>query len=137
MGYQTRTKRLLDALFHDHPEMTFSAAEVQQYLIQEGQVPARSTVYRLLHEMTDAGELWKSVHPDSKKTVFRLSQGRVCTHHLHFVCSQCGASVHMDEQISKTISQLLSQRFQTKLDMAHSVLTGECEHCSQDSDKER
>lgn len=136
MAYQTRLKKMVASLFLSSPGIAFTFEDISRRLSGTDKPPSRSSLYRLLHDMSAAGMIQQSVHPDTMKTSYRLSQGESCNHHLHFVCSQCGTSLHVDEEVSSVITGLMAETLHTTIDMKQSVLIGQCNHCSSASHEE-
>ena len=97
-------------MFEKSPGQHFSAEEVYNRLIEQGNDIGIATVYRILMQFADAGLLRKS-NFDGDKAWFELDDGQ---HHDHLVCLDCGrVEEFFDPEIERRQQQVaLSKGFE-------------------------
>ena len=49
--------------------------------------PGESTVYRLIKQLVESGEVKRTVRGNSRTFVYQLTDGESCHHHLHMYSS--------------------------------------------------
>ncbi len=87
---------------------------------------ARSTLYRLVGRLEEEGLLESAMVGGSKCYAYRPEE---CHAHLHMTCSVCGRCIHLDEEESRKLKNLLRNDTGFELDVFSSVLIGTCMEC--------
>ena len=127
-NYQTKPRQQVLGFLAKNPENLFTADELASALESEygSEAPGKSTVYRLVGKL-EREEQIRSIKPEgSRRTCYQLNQ---CHHHLHLQCSDCGQLIHMRENASSILTQLVLERTGFSVDEHHTVLYGRCEKC--------
>lgn len=101
MSYDTHQKRLVLEALRESGEC-LSAAELAERLPEVG----FSSVYRILSQA--AGENLVAVTARGRTRFYSYLGG--CQHHLHGSCVRCGALIHLDEETSSRISEILEEK---------------------------
>lgn len=100
MSYNTQQKRdVLNTLKNSDKALT--AAEVAEALPSVG----LSSVYRILSSLEKEGLVAVSVKERKRCYSFLGS----CQRHLHATCRECGSLVHLDEEASRRIEEILEE----------------------------
>ena len=96
--YQTEQKKMLVAFLKSHPEKQFSAEELTQIFQEEEEsgAPGKSTVYRLVVQLTDDGILRRFPKQQGRGWLYQYHSAHDCKGHLHLKCVACGSLLHLE-----------------------------------------
>ena len=126
--YQTKQKRQLIDFFKNNNRKPFLMNEIISAVCPDGK--GKSTIYRIISQLTDAGELIK-MQDDSKSILYQyVGEGTDCCSHFHLKCSECGNLIHLDCEHIDKISQHIFDEHDFILDMKKTVFYGICRDCS-------
>jgi len=50
-------------------------------------------------------------------------------HHHHLVCSKCGKSIELDENVFAPVKRSLGEKYGFRIDLKHAVMSGLCKDC--------
>ena len=130
-GYHTEQKQMLALFLQKHSERAFTVEEICQALREEcGETaPGKSTLYRLMTAMVEAGTVKRFVRGNSRKFVYQLVDGEHCDAHLHLKCTDCGRLFHMEEQASDRLLSQIRAISDFSVSEEKTVLFGTCSAC--------
>ncbi|MBR1739627.1 MAG: transcriptional repressor [Ruminococcus sp.] len=94
--------------------------------------PGESTVYRLIKELVESGEVRRTVKGNSRKFLYQITDGEACRGHLHLKCDSCGQVYHMHDQTTAEMIEKILEKESFELDKSI-VLSGKCERCRKSS----
>ena len=95
--------------------------------------PGRSSVYRMLSELYDAGEVAKLPAKDGDGFVYQyVGNSHRCHTHFHLHCTACGRVTHLECKCGDTIAEALSASHQFSVDRGRSGLYGLCAACAKE-----
>lgn len=128
--YCTKTRSLILKYITAYQNKQFSAAEMNEYLTEEGCSINLATVYRNLDKLTDEGTLIRYKYADKNCCMYQYAgDSTKCLHHLHMKCRECGKIIHLECDFMNQISGHLLKEHGFTIDCAGSVLLGVCEDC--------
>ena len=90
--------------------------------------PGESTVYRLIKQLVEEGEVKRTVKGCSREFLYQITDSEKCRMHLHMKCSECGGLFHMNDKISENLINELLEKEGFYLDR-NMVLSGICKNC--------
>ena len=94
--YNTIQKgELLDFLGR-HRTSAYTVKEIADLMKADSAIPkppGESTVYRLIKQLVESGEVKRTVRGNSRTFVYQLTDGESCHHHLHMKCVTCGKQI--------------------------------------------
>jgi len=126
--YQTRQQEAIESLFASRAEECLTAETVYNALQLQGMDVGKTTVYRAITRLCQAGRLRKYVSHDSGGAA--LFQYNPCQEsHLHIRCVHCGALAHLHCDEVLAFSNHLSHHHGFTLDEGQTILYGCCEDC--------
>ena len=135
--YNTEQRTLLIEFLKRHSDTAFSAEDSACGIKEEfeGNIPAKSTVYRLLPKLLHEGKVKRFEKSDSRQLLYQIVDGHNCDKHLHLKCVGCGKLLHMSDTASDAVLNdvLLSNHF--AIDKEKTVLFGMCSQCERDREK--
>ena len=105
------------------------ADEIYRQLCGTGAVLGRSTVYRLLGELSEAGAVRKYAAKGGGVYQF-VGERADCGGHLHLQCLSCGRVCHLKCDCNEEISSHLMKAHGFLMDSGSSVLLGTCAVCA-------
>lgn len=135
MGYQTKQKNLLLRFLKEH--------ETEQLTIEEisAQMPegmGKSTLYRLMNQFTEQGEVLRFRGGDQKSVRYQLvnCEHGGCKDHFHAQCMTCGRLFHLHCEFLNDFGNHLGDCHQFQINPSQTILYGVCKTCVNDDSKE-
>lgn len=132
--YRTEQKKILTEFLSHHRDESFTIDEIEAKLrfeAEEGiQLPARSTIYRLIDRLCVEGQVRKFIAPNERKASYQFVAGGHCDAHLHLQCTDCGKLFHMEESVSDELIRQISRCNNFSVDEEETVLYGRCALCN-------
>ena len=129
--YNTHQKEELKCFLARHKSESFTVRQIADMMKADPEVskaPGESTVYRLVKELVESGEVKRTVKGNSRNFVYQLTEGEGCHHHLHMKCVTCGKLYHMNDEESREIVERIFREESFELDKS-AVLPGKCKDC--------
>lgn len=129
--YVTAQKEELKAFLSRHKSEGLTARQIADMMKADPEVtksPGESTVYRLIKELVEAGEIKRTVKGNSRSFLYQLTEGEGCHHHLHMKCITCGKLYHMNDEESRELVEKIFRDENFELDQS-AVLPGKCAAC--------
>lgn len=116
---------ILEILDGQHTHLT--AAQVYEHIRQNLTAVNRSTVYRALKRLVDAGEVTISDMGMEGLVYERRSD---IPHH-HLVCQTCGKILMLDDNQVRTFFDGVENTYSFRIATDHLILYGVCMNCAQ------
>ena len=120
----TPQRRLIADILHDNGDR-LTAEEIISYVQFRMQGVSKSTIYRTLELLEEAGCIYKSEMGD-RLIYHHAEEG----HHYHMVCSNCGKTIDCDEDLFTPVEKSLCKKYGFSINFKHMVLEGLCAECS-------
>ncbi len=120
----TPQRRLIIDLIHDSSEQ-FSAEDIIAHVQTRMQGVNKSTIYRTLELLEEAGCVFKS----EKGGQFIYHHAEMGHHHL--VCSKCGKTIDCEGELFASLEKELEGKYRFRIDFKHLVMSGLCEKCKE------
>lgn len=129
--YRTRQRDALTEFFKRNQDRSFSVDEATSRLREETpeSAPGRSTVYRLMADLLEAGTIRRFPSENGRQAAYQYAGGAVCEAHLHLKCVRCGSFIHVSEEVSRRVSAQIFEFDQFAIDNKETVLSGVCAMC--------
>lgn len=136
-GYNTKTRQLILAYLQENQRHAVSAANILQYLEDNGLPTSPTTVYRYLDKLAAEKHIMKYVADKGEKAVFQyVDEGSYCQSHLHLKCIECGQIYHLDCGFMDEVRQHLMSSHGFALECNGSILYGTCARCREKHNKQ-
>lgn len=129
--YNTVQRAELLEFMSRHRASAYTVKEIADMMKTDSDIPkppGESTVYRLIKELVESGEVKRTVRGNSRTFVYQLTDGENCHHHLHMKCMSCGKLYHMDDEASRALVERIMEEDSFELDSS-AVLPGRCGGC--------
>ena len=128
--YQTAGRAALLAYLKEKTTDTPQGAdEIYRCVLETGAAVGRSSVYRLLGELVEAGVVRKYAAKGGSVYQF-VGECAGCGGHLHLQCLSCGRVSHLKCDCNEEISSHLRKTHGFLVDSGRSVLFGTCAACA-------
>jgi len=128
--YDTAGRRALAAyLKNSATGAPQTAEEIILGLQNTGATVGKSSVYRMLGEMAEAGQVRKFTGA-GECTAYQYAGEGDCHGHLHLQCLSCGRVSHLKCDCGGEIVAHLQRTHGFVVDQGHSVLYGTCAACA-------
>ena len=137
--YQTEQKKLLVAFLASHADRQFSAEELAAVFDSDGEggrVLGKSTVYRLVVQLTEDGILRRFPREQGRGWLYQYHSAEDCHGHLHLKCKNCGVLLHLECGMGKELLDHIEMIHRFKVDNSASVLYGLCAACRTKEERE-
>ena len=130
--YQTKQKKHLVEFLKNNISKQLSINEIISNVCPDG--IGKSTIYRLISQMTKSGTLLKLRGEDAKSILYQYAgDGTQCSNHFHLKCENCGTLIHLDCDHIEKISKHINNEHHFTVNMKKSVLYGLCSSCNEKS----
>lgn len=123
--YHTEQREQLLTFLRTHADRAYTAEELAEQL---GGSPALSTVYRLINRLAEEGDVRRLYRDGSRRFLYQATGGEACRSHLHLQCTACGRLIHLDDDTSEAMRQMLDTA-DFEVDEGRTVLLGHCRTC--------
>ena len=124
--YNTNQRQIIVDFLKNNSETQYTIEQIASKTVSVG----KSTVYRLINKMVDEGVVRRTVKGNSRQFLYQYAATAGCASHLHMKCRECGKILHMDDERSKDLMNLLQESTKFDLDIKETLLMGTCEKCN-------
>ena len=124
--YRTEKREALASFLRSHQKEAFSLEELCEILCPDGK--GKSTVYRLIAQLTDEGIL-RRFSREGGGISYQYIGGDACGAHLHLRCTACGRVIHLEGGAAAPLGTLLEKEYGFRLNEGRTVLLGLCADC--------
>ncbi|MEO5679531.1 MAG: transcriptional repressor [Acidimicrobiales bacterium] len=121
----TSARRALVAALVEAADHHVTAEDLVEAVHRSNPVVHRSTVYRTLEALEQAGVV-EHVHLGHGRAVYHLADDR----HHHLVCDRCGAVVQVPESVVAPLRDELASGYGFVVNGRHFALPGVCRACA-------
>ena len=127
--YNTVGKTALIQFLSSHPDCQFTAEELCAAIHGDSQV-GKSSIYRQLSELCDAGSVRKFTNASGNRSMFQYVGSHCdCDGHFHEKCLRCGKIEHLDCHASAEFFEHLLKEHGFEVHCGQSILYGLCAEC--------
>lgn len=127
MTYNTDRKNEIITLLSSERERAFTTEEICERILNGG---GKSTVYRIISELTSKGIIKKLSDPNSRHVRYQYLGERSCSEHLHLKCKSCDRLIHLDKSTSELVMNYIQRADSFTLDPTE-ILSGLCSLCKE------
>lgn len=130
-GYRTRQRAAILQYFQSHPHAHLTAEELCDALRTDGISVGKSTVYRALDKLCEAGTVRRFTMSAGESACYQYAGGtkETCCTHFHLKCLVCGTLYHIPCEHLDELSAHLGIQHNFTVDYAKTVLYGTCDPC--------
>lgn len=126
--YQTEQKKQVLQFLKANNKKQYTIDEIVAGIQGENK-PGKSTIYRIIKQLVEDGQVKRSNKNNTRQFVYQLLDGEACHHHFHMQCDNCGKLFHLKEEETKMVQGFLQQQEEFQLDVSRCVLYGTCTAC--------
>lgn len=126
--YQTRQQDAVEAFFSSHEQECLSAEEAYQRLLDGGCDIGKTTVYRVITRLFQAGRLRRYAAGERGEPA-RYQYNPCQESHLHIRCINCGTLEHLHCEEVEAFASHLTCHHGFTLDESQTILYGCCKNC--------
>ena len=95
--YRTKSKDAIRAYLDTHREHSFSAYDVNEYMLENDIQVNLTTIYRNLDKLTESGEVMKYKTAEDEFCRYQCARPHAqCQGHIHMQCRECGNLFHLE-----------------------------------------
>ena len=129
--YITEQKTLLLDFLREHGERSYTIDELMEKMSESGigNLPGKSTLYRLIHRLCDEGKVKKFAEEGARGFAYQAFIGEHCSTHLHMKCVRCGRLLHLEHEISDELLDRIRSVSDFSISESDTVLFGSCADC--------
>lgn len=130
-GYKTRQREQILQLLLAHQEEHFSVDRIVDCLRAQQQQVGRSTVYRYLEKLVQAGKARKYYIEEGAGACYQYAgEQSSCHEHFHLKCTSCGRLIHVECNYLEQVSEHVLAHHSFTIDHTKTVLYGLCADCA-------
>ena len=129
MGYKTEQKEKLITYMKSHTTEQLPMKTIVADMIAQG--VGESTVYRLLKELVESGEVRRFVCSHNRRFFYQANTDQTCGHHMHLKCLACGRMVHLNAFVSDFMCKQVLAANRFAIDEHMTLLYGYCVSCKE------
>ncbi|MCR5147926.1 MAG: transcriptional repressor [Eubacterium sp.] len=128
--YKTKHKDEIVGFLLKQPNVSFSVGDIFESLVAEGVVISKSTIYRQLDRLVEAGMIKRFYSSSNAEYCYRYV-GSECKKidYYTFHCEKCGKVVNVSNEDLGSLRKLLLSKYSLTINADNSVLGGVCEEC--------
>lgn len=128
MGYKTGKRELILELLSRDADASYTIEQIAAAITDDGH--GKSTVYRLVSELVDAGCLRRLSDGRTRHATYQYVGEEHCHRHMHLKCKSCGRLIHLDEGLSRDFEKKILSLGGFLLEEG-SFLFGTCRECTE------
>ena len=126
-SYQTEQQKQLWSCLSQNADRPLTVEELLDRVRDAGgQVPGKSTAFRLMTKWVEEGRVLRTVSGNSRRFVYQLAGCGNLPPHLHLKCVDCGRLIHLDSAESEALLGRVRQKSGFQIDEESTVLLGHC-----------
>ncbi len=129
MSYNTvQRKAVIDFLSQNNSKQ-FTINEIVEAFENIEKAPGKSTIYRIITRLVSDGIVKRFVQGHSRHFSYQIAGcGSHCSH-IHLKCTLCGKLIHLNNDITDKIHNLLSEGTDFVINNDQTVIYGICMSC--------
>ena len=128
--YMTSQKKQLLSFLSENKDRHFTIEEIAEKMAESGHAPGKSTLYRQMSRLLEAGTVRRFEVADSKSFVYQYTQDTdSCSDHFHLKCIKCGKFIHMECPMMTELQEHVLSEHGFAIGAGKSVIYGECAAC--------
>ena len=85
-------------------------------------------MYRIVSDMVEEGTIRRITDPHSRRVSYQYIESSHCSEHLHLKCQKCGKLIHLDNETTHSLQDILMKAKNFNIDES-AMLFGRCESC--------
>lgn len=130
-SYRTRQRTAILQYFRAHPHAHLTVEELCDALHTSGISVGKSTVYRTLDMLEEAGLVRRFTVSSDEGACYQYAggSGETCRAHFHLKCTICGTLYHIECDHLDELTAHLGAKHSFTVDYAKTVLYGTCDPC--------
>ena len=131
--YNTEQRNELIRFLTQNKEKAFSIDDICEGMAKDGSFitpPGKSTVYRLIPKLVEDKLVREFAPLKSRRKVYQLVGGESCVKHMHLKCTCCGKIIHMSDEQTKNLAEIISLSNSFFVNSGETTLFGTCQGCS-------
>ena len=107
-----------------------TAAQIVEHFEKEEVSIGRTTVYRHLDKLTEAGKVRRYITDGITGACYQYVEREDCRSHFHLKCESCGELLHFECEKLDGLQHHISTNHAFQINMLRTVFYGMCESCS-------
>jgi len=129
-NYNTRQREAILEYIASLEGAHVTAAQIAEHFKNEAVPIGRTTIYRQLDKLTEAGSLRRYITDGFSGACYQLIGNAVkCDSHLHLKCEVCGELQHLECDVLDELGRHMFSEHDFKVDALKTVLYGKCGAC--------
>lgn len=128
--YKTKQKEIIQNYLENHGENHVTIDEVLNYLRSNQISVGRTTIYRYMEKLTEAGTLRKYFLEEGMGACYQyIGENQECHSHFHLKCIKCGILLHVKCDYLAGADKHILEEHGFEVDNTKTVFYGWCKTC--------
>lgn len=135
--YNTSGRMKLTAFLARNQHKQYTVEELCAQMRGEGMSASKSSLYRQLEKLCEAGVVRKFRDAEKNSSFFQyIGDDADCGKHLHLKCRLCGKLIHLHCELAGSLVSHIADEHDFRIDSKKSVLYGVCRECKNGGEQE-
>ncbi|WP_310602491.1 Fur family transcriptional regulator [Anaerosporobacter sp.] len=131
--YRTKQREIIQNYLENHGECHVTIDEVLGYLRENEISVGRTTIYRYMEKLTEAGTLRKYFLEEGMGACYQyVGKNKECKSHFHLKCIKCGVLLHVACDYLAGADRHILQEHGFEIDNTKTVFYGWCKVCKEE-----
>ena len=128
--YKTKQKEIIQNYLENHGENHVTIDEVLKHLRDNQISVGRTTIYRYMEKLTEAGTLRKYFLEEGMGACYQyIGEHKECHSHFHLKCIKCGVLLHVKCDYLAGADNHILEKHGFEVDNTKTVFYGWCKEC--------
>ncbi|WP_455714791.1 Fur family transcriptional regulator [Anaerosporobacter sp.] len=133
--YKTKQREIIQTYLENHGENHVTIDEVLSHLRDNNISVGRTTIYRYMEKLTEAGTLRKYFLEEGMGACYQyVGENEQCQSHFHLKCIKCGVLLHVKCDYLAGADKHILEEHGFEIDNTKTVFYGWCKSCKENKE---
>lgn len=133
--YKTKQREIIQNYLENHGENHVTIDEVLNHLRDNNISVGRTTIYRYMEKLTEAGTLRKYFLEEGMGACYQyVGENEECHSHFHLKCIKCGVLLHVKCDYLAGADKHILEEHGFEIDNTKTVFYGWCKSCKENKE---
>ncbi len=128
--YMTEQRDLLLTFLREHLHEQLSIEEIASHISVENGI-SRSAIYRNIERLVEEGAVRRLATGKGRSFLYQYTGNEECSRHLHLQCVECGQVLHMKNEATRFVLDMVQKDSGFRINEKNSTLVGLCHACAE------
>lgn len=136
-SYKTKQRSLILQCLKQNCDKAYTVDEIELMLKNTGNCIGRTTVYRYINSLAQAGSVRRFIPDGEKSATYQfIEHSENCKMHIHLKCVKCGKLIHLECDIVDDMCSHIMLNHGFCVDKSKTTVLGLCRQCLESEEKD-